>query len=35
MQPSEEPPPYNATGAQKIDTSDLQRRQEVIFFMLL
>lgn len=28
MQPSEEPPPYNATGAQKIDTSDLQRRQE-------
>ncbi|XP_071167002.1 secretory carrier-associated membrane protein 1-like isoform X1 [Mytilus galloprovincialis] len=28
MQPSEEPPPYAASGAQKIDTSDLQKRQE-------
>ncbi|CAG2218937.1 unnamed protein product [Mytilus edulis] len=26
--PSEEPPPYAASGAQKIDTSDLQKRQE-------
>ncbi|XP_076465714.1 secretory carrier-associated membrane protein 1-like isoform X2 [Babylonia areolata] len=28
MTPSEEPPPYSATGAQKVDTSELQRRQE-------
>eukprot|EP00106_Octopus_bimaculoides_P011140 XP_014778582.1 PREDICTED: secretory carrier-associated membrane protein 1-like isoform X2 [Octopus bimaculoides] len=28
MTPSEEAPPYSAVGAQKIDTSDLQRRQE-------
>ncbi|CAE1152109.1 unnamed protein product [Acanthosepion pharaonis] len=28
MTPSEEPPPYSAVGAQKVDTSDLQRRQE-------
>ena len=30
MTPSEEPPPpYTQTGAQKVDTSELQRRQEV------
>lgn len=28
MQPSEEPPPYSQTGAQKVDTSELQKRQE-------
>lgn len=28
MTPSEEPPPYSNTGAQKVDTSELQRRQE-------
>lgn len=30
MTPSEEPPPpYSAAGAQRVDTSELQRRQEV------
>ncbi|CAG5115389.1 unnamed protein product, partial [Candidula unifasciata] len=28
MTPSDAPPPYTQTGAQKIDTSELQRRQE-------
>ncbi|BFY98474.1 hypothetical protein BsWGS_01514 [Bradybaena similaris] len=28
MTPSEAPPPYSQSGAQKIDTSELQRRQE-------
>ncbi|KAL3866506.1 hypothetical protein ACJMK2_043799 [Sinanodonta woodiana] len=28
MQPSEEPPPYSANAAQRIDTSELQKRQE-------
>ncbi|BFZ01515.1 hypothetical protein BsWGS_04554 [Bradybaena similaris] len=28
MTPSDAPPPYSQTGAQKVDTSDLQRRQE-------
>ncbi|KAL8595766.1 hypothetical protein ACOMHN_012185 [Nucella lapillus] len=28
MTPSEEPPPYSSTGAQKVDTGELQRRQE-------
>ncbi|CAG5134490.1 unnamed protein product [Candidula unifasciata] len=28
MTPSDAPPPYSQTGAQKVDTSELQRRQE-------
>ncbi|GFO30669.1 secretory carrier-associated membrane protein [Plakobranchus ocellatus] len=28
MTPSEDPPPYSQTAAQKVDTSELQRRQE-------
>ncbi|KAI8789118.1 secretory carrier-associated membrane protein 1-like isoform X4 [Biomphalaria glabrata] len=28
MTPSDDPPPYSQSGAQKVDTSELQRRQE-------
>ncbi|XP_033750581.1 secretory carrier-associated membrane protein 1-like isoform X2 [Pecten maximus] len=28
MQPSEEPPPYSASSAQRVNTDDLQKRQE-------
>lgn len=29
MQPSNEPPPYTESSAQRVNTDDLQKRQEV------
>ncbi|XP_013080204.1 secretory carrier-associated membrane protein 1-like isoform X1 [Biomphalaria glabrata] len=34
MTPSDDPPPYSQSGAQKVDTSELQRRQEWQFSMM-
>ncbi|XP_059154184.1 secretory carrier-associated membrane protein 1-like isoform X4 [Physella acuta] len=33
MTPSEDPPPYSQVGAQKVDTSELQKRQESEYVM--
>ena len=35
MTPSEDPPPYSQSAAQKVDTSELQKRQEVSLDKLL
>ncbi|XP_061173909.1 secretory carrier-associated membrane protein 1-like isoform X1 [Saccostrea echinata] len=34
MQPSNEPPPYSESSAQRVDTADLQKRQEVMAYAL-
>ncbi|XP_062617070.1 secretory carrier-associated membrane protein 1-like isoform X4 [Saccostrea cucullata] len=34
MQPSNEPPPYTESSAQRVDTADLQKRQEVMGYAL-
>lgn len=32
LQPTEQPPPYTENSAQKINTDDLQKRQEVSIY---